>query len=150
MKPLIVLLSITLLAIVVYLVLGKDPDYMHAGRIGMGSMLLFTALGHFLYKKGMTQMMPAAIPYKEFWVVATGIIEILAAIALFFSLATTLTGWLLILFFICLLPANINAAINRIDYQRPEGIGPGVSYLWFRIPLQVLFIVWVYWTCIWA
>lgn len=148
MKPLIVLISVTLLVILAYLVLGKEPDYLHAGRIGMGAMLLFTALGHFLYKKGMMQMIPAALPYKAFWVLATGIIEIIAGIALFFSVATTLVGWLLILFFVCLLPANINAAIHRIDYQRPQGIGPGTSYLWFRVPLQLLFIGWVYWTCI--
>ncbi|MGH2645000.1 MAG: hypothetical protein ACRDE2_13690, partial [Chitinophagaceae bacterium] len=55
-----------------------------------------------------------------------------------------ITGWLLILFFILILPANISAATRHIDYQKPIAEGNGLAYLWFRIPLQILFIVWTY------
>jgi uncharacterized membrane protein len=55
-----------------------------------------------------------------------------------------LTAWLLILFFFLILPANINAAVNKIDYQKGTTDGNGLNYLWFRVPLQVFFIAWVY------
>jgi len=54
-----------------------------------------------------------------------------------------LTADLLILFFLLLLPANINAAQKSVDYQKATYQGKGVSYLWLRIPMQVFFIVWV-------
>jgi uncharacterized membrane protein len=53
-------------------------------------------------------------------------------------------AWLLILFFILLLPANIYAALKHVDCQKGTFEGSGVQYLWFRVPLQVLLIVWTY------
>jgi len=43
-----------------------------------------------------------------------------------------------------LLPANIYAALKHVDYQRGTFEGSGTNYLWFRVPLQVLFILWTY------
>jgi uncharacterized membrane protein len=54
------------------------------------------------------------------------------------------TSVLLIIFFICILPANINAAIKKIDYEKGTYDGKGINYLWFRVPLQVFFILWVW------
>jgi uncharacterized membrane protein len=51
---------------------------------------------------------------------------------------------MLIVFFLSILPANVNAAIKRIDYQKGTSTGKGVQYLWFRVPLQLFFIGWVY------
>jgi len=42
------------------------------------------------------------------------------------------------------LPANINAARKHTDFQKATNEGNGMIYLWFRIPLQVLFIAWVF------
>ncbi len=55
-----------------------------------------------------------------------------------------LTAWLIILFFIAILPANIQAAIKHVDFQKGTYEGPGAKYLWFRVPLQVFFIAWVW------
>ena len=74
----------------------------------------------------------------------TGFIEIFAAIGLQIPSVRVLTAWLLILFFVLLLPANINAAIKHVDYQKGTFEGSGTNYLWFRVPLQILFIVWTY------
>jgi uncharacterized membrane protein len=43
-----------------------------------------------------------------------------------------------------LLPANIKAAKEHIDYQKGNFEGSGLKYLWFRMPLQILFILWIY------
>lgn len=47
---------------------------------------------------------------------ATGIIEIAAATGLFIPGLSVVTGWLLIVFFILILPANIYAAVKHVDY----------------------------------
>ncbi len=38
--------------------------------------------------------------------------------------------------------------MENINYQTGELDGNGLDYLWFRIPLQVFFIVWVFFTAI--
>ena len=89
-------------------------------------------------------MIPDWVSFKTELVYLTGIIEILAAIGLLIPAYQTLTGWSLIIFFIAILPVNINAAIKHIDYQKGTFDGSGANYLWFRVPLQILFIAWVY------
>jgi uncharacterized membrane protein len=110
----------------------------------MSVMLFFTSIGHFAYTQGMTMMMPGFIPFKTQMVYFTGVIEILAAIGLQIPRLRALTAWLLILFFVLLLPANINAALKHVDFQKGTLEGKGLNYLWFRVPLQILFIVWTY------
>ena len=144
MKPLLVLLISFAIVIFVIKVIRKEYKVALSARIAMSVMLLFTSIGHFVFTKGMVLMMPDLIPYKKEIVYLTGIIEILAAIGLQIPRVRVLTAWLLILFFILLLPANINAAINQVDYEKGTFEGSGTSYLWFRIPLQILFIVWTY------
>ena len=110
----------------------------------MGIMLLFTAIGHFKYLTGMTLMIPKILPYREFIVVATGVFEMFAGIMLITGKLKKQTVWSVILFFILILPANINATIHHVNIKEANYTGPGSSYLWFRIPLQLFFILWLY------
>ena len=144
MKPLIVL--ITVFVISLFVTRYNTGDYLHflSGSIAMAAMLAFTAVGHFAFCKGMSMMIPRFVPFRKLIVYLTGIIEIVAAILLLFSAYREATGWFLIGFFIVLLPANIYAAINHIDYQKGTYDGGGKKYLWFRVPLQLFFIAWVF------
>ncbi len=144
MKPLIVLLAVFLISVVATRVLSGTYNFVLSGRIAMSAMLLFTAVAHFVFTKGMAMMIPDFIPYKTQTVYLTGVIEIAAAIGLFVPNLRIVTAWLLIAFFILILPANIYAAIKQIDYQNGTFEGNGLAYLWFRIPLQILFIAWTY------
>ena len=148
MKPLIVLLSVFAISIVATKFFRGNYDFALSGRIAMVAMLVFTAIAHFAFTKGMAMMLPDFIPYKTATVYLTGIIEIVAAIGLFIPNFRIITAWLLIAFFILILPANIYAAIKHIDYQKATFDGNGLTYLWFRIPLQILFIVWTYFSSI--
>ena len=74
----------------------------------------------------------------------TGVLEIMAAVGLLLPSLRLLTSALLILFFSLILPCNIYAAIKKIDYQKATFDGRGISYLWLRVPLQLIFIAWVY------
>jgi uncharacterized membrane protein len=148
MKPLILLVATFILALLLLYFISGQAEVAFAGRIGMSVMLAFTAMGHFMYTKGMTMMIPAFIPYKKELVYITGIIEVAAAIGLQITSTRETTGWLLILFFLLLLPANINAALKHIDYQKGTFDGAGINYLWFRVPLQLLFLLWTYYFCL--
>jgi len=119
-------------------------NYSLSGRIAMSVILLITAYGHFIYVSGMVLMIPDFVPFKTELVYITGIIEFLAAIGLLITSLQSVTAWLLIIFFLLILPANINATLKHVDLFTGNTTGPGVTYLWFRIPMQVLLIVWIY------
>jgi len=144
MEPLFILLGAFIISLFAIRLFTKEFDFSLSGRIAMSVMLLFTAIGHFAFTEGMAMMMPDFIPFKKELVYLTGIFEICAAIGLIFFRLHRITAWLLILFFLLILPANINAALKNIDYQTGTKTGPGESYLWFRVPLQVFFILWTY------
>ncbi|MDG1334084.1 MAG: hypothetical protein P8P74_17240 [Crocinitomicaceae bacterium] len=144
MKPLIVLIAVFAISLLTLKLINGKFEFDLSARIGFSVMLLFTALGHFLFPEGMALMVPDFIPYKKEMVYFTALIEIAGAIGLHVSQIRPLTGWLLILFFIAILPSNIKASIDHLDYQTGNYNGSGLTYLWFRIPLQILFIIWVY------
>lgn len=111
------------------------------GRTAMCIMLVFTALAHFNQTDYMVEMLPDFIPYKKETVYLTGIIEFLAAAGLFLKKSVKITSYLLILFYILILPANIIGSIKQVNLG---GMDAGAPYLFFRIPLQILFMIWIY------
>lgn len=144
MKPLIVLLSVFAISLAVNKIFRGGYEFALSGRIAMSAMLIFTAVAHFAFTEGMAMMLPPFIPYKTGMVYLTGIIEVAAAVGLCIPNFRVITAWLLIVFLILILPANIYAAVKRVDYQKATFEGNGPTYLWFRVPLQILFIIWTY------
>ncbi len=144
MKPLVVLLISFLVAIFAIKMIKQEYDFTLSARIALAVMLLFTALGHFLFTKGMSMMIPQFIPFKISLIYLTGLLEILFAIGILIPKLKVVSGWALIIFLLLILPTNIYASITNLNYQKGTFDGYGLSYLWFRIPLQILFIVWTY------
>ena len=146
--PEIILLSVFFLTLIITKLRSKEYKFAFSGRVAMAAMLATTGLAHFAFAKGMAMMLPDFIPARMMVVYITGIMELLAAVGLLLPRYVKLTGRLLIVFFVLLLPANIYAAINHVNLQTATYDGDGPGYLWFRIPLQVFFIGWVYLSCI--
>lgn len=143
MKPLLVLIVAFLVSLTGLKLFSGEWNYHLAGNIAMASMLLFTAIGHFAFTKGMTMMLPDFVPFRKELVYLTGILEAAAAIGLLIGSSREITAILLIIFFMLLLPANIYAALKNVDYQKGTYDGQGLTYLWFRVPLQLFFIAWI-------
>ncbi|WP_316757313.1 hypothetical protein [Pedobacter aquatilis] len=144
MKPLFVLLIVYVALLAFGGHTNFDKGNIFAGNIAMGVMLLFTAIGHFKFKTSMAAMIPLFIPKKVEIVIFTGVLEILFAIGLSIESFRYYTGIALIIFLIIILPANINAARHQINYEDLFKPGPGIKYLWFRIPFQIFLIAWVW------
>ena len=143
MKPLLVLfISFCLAALISKLFFGKN-NFLLSGRIAFAFMLLFTAIGHFVFTNGMSKMIPEIVPNKTFIVYATGILEVLFAIGLLIPKYQKHVAIVIVIFLLLMIPANIKAASNNLNYQTGEQNGYGLNYLWFRIPLQLFFILWV-------
>ena len=142
--PEIILLSVFLIALVILKILHKEYKFALSGTIAMSAMLVATGVAHFVFAEGMSMMLPGFIPYKFELVYFTGVIEMGAAIGLLKPKYRKLTGWLLILFFVLIIPSNIYATIKHVNLANATFDGKGPRYLWYRIPLQIFFIAWIY------
>jgi uncharacterized membrane protein len=89
----------------------------------------------------MAEMIPASVPYRVELVYITGLLELLGAIGVWIPRLQRLTGFLLIVMLIGILPANIYSAINRVEYG---GHDSGPIYLLARVPFQLFVIGWTY------
>ncbi|WPQ65825.1 hypothetical protein SIO70_13270 [Chitinophaga sancti] len=143
MKPLIVLLVTFFLSLIIARLSTREWSLLFAGNVAMCCMLLLTAFGHFKFTNGMVMMLPPVIPFKTAVVYISGIVEIALGIMLLFPPLRNIAGNLLVILFIVLLPANIYAASINLNIEMANHEGPGYSYLYFRVPLQLLFIGWV-------
>ncbi|GAB2984777.1 DoxX family protein [Mucilaginibacter puniceus] len=148
MKPLFVLAGTFILSCLLFYTITHDIHLFLSGRIAMCIMLIFTSIAHFVFYKGMMMMLPQFIPFKKIVVYLTGIMEILAGIFLLIPATQYIAAISLFGFFILLLPANIIAAYKKVDLEKADYRGNGLSYLWFRVPLQALFIAWVWYFAI--
>lgn len=140
----IILIVTFLLSLAVIRLITRKWDFPRSGRIAMCAMLCFTALGHFMFPEGMAMMIPPFIPFRLPLVYITGLLEIAAGIGLLLPKFRKITAILLIAFFVIITPANIYAAMHHINLQTAAYDGNGPAYLWFRIPLQLFFIAWVW------
>jgi len=107
------------------------------------SFILMTAgILHFTRKKNFVFIMPKIIPFRPFFVLFTGICEILAGIALFFNLFKKLAGTLLTIFMLLIYPVNIYMAIKKMPLGPNQKAYPAA--LWLRLPLQIPLIIGAY------
>ncbi len=113
-----------------------------AVRDGLAVMLLFTASAHFTpMKEDLIRMTPGWVPRPRAMVFFTGLCEIAGAIGVVIPAMRRIAGIALILFFIAVLPANIQAARAGITLR-----GRLPTPLWLRVPMQVLFIFLAWWS----
>ena len=84
MKPLVILLAVFGISSLLFWLFTDSWNLLFSGNLAMCVMLCFTALGHFLFPKGMAMMIPPIIPFRIAWVYITGVAEIVFGIALLF------------------------------------------------------------------
>ncbi|MFD4462353.1 hypothetical protein [Nocardia sp. NPDC058480] len=151
---------ITLLALVGSLVVFRTLGALGVTRFAswpvsaahaLAVMLVMTGTAHFMPASvtvmpnyaDMVAMVPPFVPFPGFMVLASGVLELLAAIGLILTRTRRVAGWALVPLFLLLLPANIYAALNDIPFA-----GEPASPLWQRIPEQVLYIGFAVWAAL--
>ena len=143
MQNIAILLSLLLLPY--WLLVPANVSEPLRGRIGVALVFAFTGVGHFIKTSAMIQMLPASVPMRVPIVYASGVFELLASVAILIPSASRQTGILLCIFLLLILPSNIYAAVQRVDFG---GHGTGPIYLLVRVPLQLFLIGWIYWFAI--
>ena len=112
------------------------------GRIGIALVFAFTAIGHFVKTSEMARMLPPSVPMRVPLIYVSGVFELLAAVTILVPSLSRYTGIALCIFLLLVLPSNVYAAFQRVDFG---GHGAGPTYLLVRVPLQLFLIGWIYW-----
>jgi uncharacterized membrane protein len=112
------------------------------GCLGLTLVFCFTGVGHFLTPELMAEMIPPAIPCRLEIICVSGVVEILAGLALLPTASRVRAGWFVIAMLVLLLPANVYAAMQRVPMGGHEW---GPVYLLIRVPLQAVLVAWCYW-----
>lgn len=138
---LLLVLPYVILSLVGRGVSGFQISPVKRARVGLSLFFFFTAIGHYLRSEEMATMLPPAVPYRVELIYLTGVFELLGAIGVWIPRLTRLTGLLLIIMLIGILPANIYSALQRVDFG---GHVQGPLYLLVRVPFQLFVICWTY------
>ena len=106
---------------------------------GLSVFFVYFGIDHFVNPDFYLSIMPPAFPLHAEAVYISGFFEILGGICVLIPSLRQLAGWGLVALLISVYPANIYMAIT------PEAF-PDISIglLYFRLPLQFLFIYWAY------
>jgi len=109
-------------------------------RCLLGALFVAAGLYHFINPDFYLKIMPPYLPWHLFLVYLSGLFEVALGIAVLIPKFTRMAAWGLIALLIAVFPANVHMALHPQLYPDLPALG-----LWLRLPLQVLFIAWVYW-----
>ena len=112
-------------------------------RLVLALAYLVAGIAHIIAPGGFEKITPNWVPSPHFVVLATGVCEIAGAVALLFvpSLRRA-AGIALALYAVCVVPANINHAVNSI------ALGGTTLSWWYhgpRLALQPVIVWWALW-----
>lgn len=120
----------------------------HALKARLAFSVSFIVIGliHLINPQSLAYMIGDLLPYPSFWVVITGLLEILLAVFLMIKKYQKKAAWAIIVYLILVFPANINVAINGLN--PPGGLPATPLYIWSRLLFQPVYIAWVYFSSI--
>ena len=106
---------------------------------GLALFFIYFGIDHFINPEFYLSIMPPTFPLHSEAVYISGFFEILGGICVLIPSLRKIAGWGLVALLICVYPANIYMAIT------PEAFPEiSIELLYFRLPLQFLFIYWAY------
>src|SRR5690625_5270712 len=117
----------------------KGKSYRELGSYAMAIFLIFFGISHFYKQDELILMLHVFMPFPVFVILITGIIAIILAVGLIYPTTRRLSGILIAIYFIVVLPANIYKAINTVEIS---GTLSNDTMSWVRIFFQPIFIIW--------
>ncbi|HSP45010.1 MAG TPA: MauE/DoxX family redox-associated membrane protein [Chthoniobacterales bacterium] len=123
----------------------RISDYASSvSRVALALFFIITGTAHFISPTPYVAIVPSYVPWPGAIVALSGVAEILGGVGVCFSESRRASGWWLIALLLAVFPANIHA----ISTGMVVGGHPlPVWMLWGRLPIQLLFIAWVYSVC---
>lgn len=132
-----------------------NPPISHTRKSGMKFRAFFrwllavffigAGLNHFRDPAVYLSMMPPWIPWPELLQKIAGAAEISGGIGVLIPRFRRAAAWGLLALLLAIFPANLHLALNGWP-AAPTPIAGWI--LWARLPLQLVFGAWVWWTCL--
>ena len=111
-------------------------DWQHALRAALGLMFLLTASAHWGKRRSdLMRMVPRVFGAAGVWVTLTGVAELLIAVGLQLSRLAPIVAGMAAVMLVCIFPANIKAAQERLTID-----GKPVPGLVVRLGIQTAFL----------
>ncbi len=110
----------------------------------LGVFFIAAGTNHFLHPAPYLRIVPASLPAHPLLVGVSGVFECLGGFGVLIWRTRRLAGIGLIALLVAVFPANIEMAQHPERYT-DMGSAP---LFYVRLPLQLLLIAWVWWTCL--
>lgn len=114
-------------------------------RFALAAFFVVAGTFHFIRPTLYLAIMPPFLPGPSALVAISGAAEIMGGLGVIFTFSRKAAGWGLIALLIAVFPANLQAVANGMVINS-WSVPPWI--LWARLPFQLLFIFWVYRTCL--
>jgi len=113
-------------------------------RIGIGFVFLWFVIGgagHFAFTEAFASIVPPYVPWPRFWVLFTGVCEVVGACALLIGpQMRSIAGIALVVLTICVTPANVEMLVHAERYPMV-----GAPLLCARLAFQPI-LIWIIWS----
>jgi uncharacterized membrane protein len=117
------------------------PGPMRTLRQLVGPFFVFAGVMHFVIPRTYRKIVPPWVPAPEAMVYASGVAEIAGGVGMMVPARRRLAGWWLIATMVGVFPANLHMAMNAEKYSAVPG---GAVSLWARLPVQGVFVAWIF------
>jgi len=108
-------------------------------RALLAATFIGTGVNHFRVPKTYEAIMPEYIPAHREMVLISGVAEAAGGAGVLSERTSKTAGWWLIATLVAVFPANLHMALNPDHYKKiPKWA------LYIRLPIQALFILWVW------
>lgn len=110
----------------------------------LGFFFIVAGTNHFAHPSVYVRIVPPWLPAPALLVKISGVCEILGGIGVLITKTRRLSGMGLIALLVAVFPANVQMA-QHPELYRDIAAAPA---FYARLPLQLVVIAWVWWTCI--
>ena len=113
-------------------------------RYALALFFIFAGINHFLRAALYVSVIPRWVPFPEAANWVSGAAEVAGGIGVLGRPTRRAAAWGLIALLAAVFPANIDMALHGVPGHRIPGWA-----LWARLPFQLVFVAWVYFSCLW-
>lgn len=121
---------------------GGVLNRIQPGTALLGGFFVLAGVLHFVIPDFYLAMMPPWLPAHRELVALSGVAEILGGIGVMSAKGRRAAGVGLLLLLVAVFPANIQMLHNA------RAAGEPTLLLWLRLPLQIVFLWWVWWVAL--
>jgi uncharacterized membrane protein len=111
----------------------------------VAAALFFVAAGvfHFVDPAFFVRIVPPQLPAPWALVYVSGVFEVLGGVGLLVPATRRFAAYGLIALLVAVFPANVYMAVEADRFATELAVSPAALYV--RLPLQAVFIAWVWW-----